>query len=274
MKIEKMKTTSSELESLFRVLESYSNFVIACSGGVDSTVLAVAAARRFGASVKVVHAESSAVSNDCRKRIEAYAEKFDWRFSVINAGEMENQDYLMNPVNRCYFCKKSLYTTVSEHFPDCTIFSGTNTDDLGDVRPGLTAAKENHVVHPFVEARLSKKDIYALASELNLLDLERLPAQPCLASRVETGIEINPSDLSFIDRVESELKSILGGSEVLRCRIKANGVMVEIQEIPDAEQYSLVQNKVIEMCESESRPFLGLGPYIKGSAFVNGLTHG
>ena len=113
------------------------------------------------------------------------------RSTSIDAGEFADPRYRANPVNRCYFCKHNLYGTIATRF-EGTILSGTNTDDLGDFRPGLKAADEHRVRHPFVEAGLAKSDVRALARELRLDDLAELPAAPCLSSRVETGIAVEP----------------------------------------------------------------------------------
>ncbi len=128
---------------------------------------------------------------------------------LLDAGEQADARYRANPVDRCYYCKTNLYARIREATPDA-IASGTNRDDLDDFRPGLRAAAERDVVHPYVEAGIDKADVYALAASLGLDDLERLPAQPCLASRVETGIAIAPDDLAFIDAVETRLAARLG----------------------------------------------------------------
>ena len=141
--------------------------------------------------------------------------------------------YRANPVDRCYYCKTNLYARIREATPD-PIASGTNRDDLDDFRPGLRAAAERDVVHPYVEAGIDKASVYALAARLGLDDLERLPAQPCLASRVETGIAIAPDDLAFIDAVETRLAARLGREAVLRCRVTHAGIVIELAAAHDA----------------------------------------
>ena len=101
------------------------------------------------------------------------------------------------------------------------ICSGTNTDDLGDFRPGLGAAKERLVRHPFVEAGVDKAAVRALARHHGLTDLAELPAQPCLASRVETGLPIIADQLDLIDRVERQTANALGAGDI-RCRVTAS----------------------------------------------------
>ena len=112
--------------------------------------------------------------------MKAHAETAGWRLRIIGAGEFDDPDYLKNPVNRCYFCKSNLYARIVTA-TDAVICSGANTGDLGDYRPGLGAAAEKQVRHPFIEAGIDKPVIRALAAKRGLDDLAVLPAQPCLA---------------------------------------------------------------------------------------------
>ena len=112
--------------------------------------------------------------------------------------------------------------------------SGTNVDDLSDFRPGLEAARLHGVIHPYVEAGLRKADIYALAQAHGLDDLAALPAQPCLSSRIETGIGVDEVALRFIEQAELGLAALLPGQGALRCRITAAGVVLECESCPKA----------------------------------------
>ena len=130
--------------------------------------------------------------------------RFGWRLTEVDAGEFADPAYRANPVNRCYFCKTNLYDRIA-HVTEGPIASGANLDDLGDYRPGLIAAAEHRVRHPFVEAGMDKAAVRALARDFDLADISELPAQPCLSSRVETGIAISASDLAFVARMERAL---------------------------------------------------------------------
>jgi uncharacterized protein len=109
------------------------------------------------------------------------------------------------------------------------MLSGTNTDDLEDYRPGLSAASAHGVRHPFVEAGVDKQGVRALCRQLGYLEIAGLPAAPCLSSRVETGIRIEAAALAFVHRVERELAEALS-PEVVRCRIRQDAVAVELDE--------------------------------------------
>jgi pyridinium-3,5-biscarboxylic acid mononucleotide sulfurtransferase len=183
---------------------------------------------------------------------------------LIDAGELGDDRYRANPVDRCYWCKTNLYARIRGLTAD-PIASGTNRDDLDDFRPGLRAAAERGVVHPYVDAGIDKATVYALAAGLGLDDLERLPAQPCLSSRVETGIAIDPADLAFIDAVEATLAARLGGDAVLRCRITHAGVAIEVGDDAAAAAARAIGE---DACARADRAFAGVRPYRRGAAFL------
>ena len=182
--------------------------------------LAVIAHRVLGESSSMVHAISPAVPSDATRRVERYARREGWRLERVDAGELLDARYVANPVNRCYFCKTNLYTAIgSLAGGGVTIVSGTNTDDLGDFRPGLAAAVEHAVRHPYVECAIDKPTVRAVAARLGLDDLAELPAAPCLSSRVETGIAIEPAVLKAVDVCERLVRDATGAATV-RCRVR------------------------------------------------------
>lgn len=262
---------SQPLQALLAALAPFDAIAVAVSGGIDSLTLATAAARHHPGRVTMFHALSAAVPQEATARTRALAAAEGWTLRVVNAGELEREDYLANPVNRCLHCKRALYdtvTTLTRH-TRAQIVSGANTDDLGDYRPGLQAAAEAGVRHPYIDAGIGKAGIRALARELGLGALAELPASPCLSSRVETGIRIHMPTLRRIDLVEQRLREFMPGAD-LRCRVRRTGVVVELDAatfagLDDAQRRDITE-AVHESFGDHVAPMLE--PYRQGSAFV------
>ena len=263
----------SRTAALERVIETIGRVAVAVSGGVDSMTLAVVAHRVLGASATMVHAVSPAVPADATERVERYARREGWRLVRIDAGELLDARYVANPVNRCYFCKTNLYSTIAPLAgAGVTIVSGTNTDDLGDFRPGLAAAAEHSVRHPYVECGSGKPAIRAIATRLGLDDLAELPAAPCLSSRVETGIAIDPEVLKAIDACERLVRDVTGAATV-RCRVRRDAVVVELDDTAladlEAPRRAALAGEVDErMTAAGVSRVLRFEPYRMGSAFL------
>jgi len=219
----------NKLIQLQSVLRQLKRVTVAVSGGVDSMTLAFIAHKTLADKAIMIHAVSPAVPPADTQRIQDYAQKYGWELKCVQSGEMEDSTYRENPVNRCYFCKKCLYNTLTA-FNHGQVISGTNLDDLSDYRPGLIAAKENDIRHPFVEVNIDKQTIRAIASHYGLQDIATLPASPCLASRIETGIFIIPSQLDLINRVETKIRREIV-AENIRCRLQSQKIVIEVDEM-------------------------------------------
>lgn len=252
---------------LNEILRRYSPLAIAVSGGVDSLTLATAAHRALPVAPLVVHALSPAVPVAATARVRELAQQEGWNLRQIAAGEFADPDYRANPYNRCYFCKANLYRAIAS-ITEWQIASGANLDDLSDYRPGLQAASERHIVHPFIDAGIDKATIRQLARVYDLRYFD-LPAQPCLASRVETGIPIQANDMIFIDGLESELRQTLGRLSTIRVRIRPSGVYVELDEILNQRTIPALEEKARHFCDRAGYQFMAITPYRRGSAFVN-----
>lgn len=267
-------TKLAELEAHLRHLGPVA---VAASGGVDSMTLAYVAHRVNPASY-VYHALSPAVPGQATARVREYARRESWNLELIDAGEIDDPEYAANPANRCYFCKTNLYDTVAGH-TDMTVVSGTNTDDLGDYRPGLIAAEEHNVRHPYVEVGIDKNTLRDIARSLGLHDLSELPAAPCLSSRVTTGIAIDPELLPLINEVEQALWAALDSGLPLagiRCRIRPEGVAIQLEsgEAIDGDADYAVQARDIaariltEGGYGHLAASIVVEPYTRGSAFL------
>ena len=260
-------TASEKMTRLVEVLEKHDALAIAVSGGVDSMVFAHVTQSHARTSMTAFHAVSPAVPGLATRRVKSHAAQYGWALHLVDAEELADPAYRDNPVNRCFYCKSRLYERIAAG-TGLRIASGTNIDDLGDYRPGLEAATHHNVVHPFVEAGLRKADIYAIADALGLDDLAALPAQPCLASRIETGISVDESALRFIENAEAVLTALLPEAGSTRCRITAEGVYVECDTLPLGADREHVERRMDALCAQESRRFAGMRPYRRGAAFL------
>lgn len=251
------------IEALTRQLHGFGRVAVAVSGGIDSLTLSTLAWRALGDRAAMFHSQTGSVPAEATRRTHELAARLGWNLKVIDAHELAREDYLANPVNRCFHCKQSLYAEIARH-TDAQVVSGANADDLGEYRPGLDAARDAGVRHPFVEAGVDKATIRAIARELGLGELAEIPASPCLSSRVETGIRIQVPMLRRIDAVEMEIRK-LTTARAVRCRMRAGGVVIEMDA--EALQHApreAIARKVFEIFGL--RP--AFEPYRTGSAFL------
>ena len=270
-----MPSSLAALDPVLRALESLlirlAPVRLAVSGGVDSMTLAILAGRVLGPRATMIHAVSPAVPSEATDRVRRVSMCERWNLQLVDAGEFSDESYLSNPYDRCFYCKSNLYRSIMA-LARGTILSGTNLDDLGDYRPGLQAASDHGVQHPFVVCKADKKTVRALCHYLGYPEIAQLPASPCLASRVETGIRIKAGALSFVHQVEREISEAVQPS-IVRCRIRPDSVVVELDAVtfgavPDGER-TIWERRIANLARENGLPTtVRFEPYRRGSAFV------
>jgi uncharacterized protein len=202
--------------------------LVAYSGGVDSTFLAVTAHEVLGKNSLAVFAASPVAPPMEKEEGASLALHIGLRFKIIDSNEMSNPDFVSNPPERCYYCKRELF---SELKPIAAaedlkwIADGTNADDLSDFRPGRKASAEAGIRSPLLEAGLTKAEIRQLSHARDLPTWDR-PASPCLASRIPYGIPVTAETLNKIARGEQYLHSL--GLRQLRLRHHGDIARIEL----------------------------------------------
>lgn len=263
--------TFEKINQLTKQLNALQKVTIAVSGGIDSLVLSYIAHQTLGHNAQMAHANSSAVPSADAERVMNYATKYGWNLKLVDTGEMKNEAYRKNPVNRCYYCKTGLYNTLN-NLNFGPVLSGTNLDDLSDYRPGLVAAKENSVIHPYVDNHIDKNMIRAIARHFNLDDVSDIPASPCLSSRIETGVYILPNHLLLINDVEKMLRTKIN-AENIRCRLLSDQMMIEIDQDVLTSLSSNDKQVLINCAQSiasahKAQLPIHISHYKRGSAFL------
>ena len=220
--------TALKLERLRAIIRSVPSAVVAFSGGVDSTFVLHVAREELGDAVVALTTTSASLPEHELREARALAERCGAAHVIVPTDEVAIGDYARNPANRCYFCKDNLYRicyTEADARGIAAILDGVNADDLGDFRPGLTAAEEQRVRHPLVEAGMSKRDVRLASAALGLPTWDK-PASPCLASRFPYGTAITHERLAQVERAESGLRAL--GFREFRVRYEQDTARLEI----------------------------------------------
>ncbi len=205
-----MSDLDERREKLLAILRDLPGTVVAFSGGVDSAVVAKAAHLALGERAIAMTSDSPSVPRSELAAARELAAIIGIRHEVLPTTEFDNPAYQKNGGDRCYFCKSELYTRIESKLESLgltTVCSGANLDDLGDYRPGLTAAAEHHVRHPLQEAGFTKAHVRELAKHWDLPVWDK-PASPCLSSRLAPGLEVTPERTLRVELAEAHLKSL------------------------------------------------------------------
>ena len=239
---------SLELSLKYEALQAYmrnlESVVVAFSGGVDSSLVARVAGHVLKDNALAVTSASDSLKRDDLELTVQLTTVWQIPHKIIHTEELENSHYTANPVNRCYYCKSTLYQDLEKiasagkyHH----VVNGTNLDDLGDHRPGLLAAREYGVRTPLADCRFSKAEIRKLASHLGMENAKK-PQAACLSSRVPYGTAVSRELLNQIERAETILLR-LGFTQ---CRVRHHDTIARIEILPDEFEIALRHHQQIQ----------------------------
>ena len=226
-----MLSADGKLEALRTQLQAYGQVVVAFSGGVDSAFLLKVAVDALGDRAHAVTAVSPTMARSEVQEAISLGKQLGLgeRHHVVDSHELEVPGFAENPTHRCAMCKTELMGVaqpIATALSNAPIILGTNTDDLGDVRPGIAAARERGAAMPMVDVGLAKTEIRALSKELGLSTWDK-PQLACLSSRFPYGTQITPDRLRRVDDFEDGLRAL--GFRQLRVRFHDTIARLEVE---------------------------------------------
>lgn len=223
-----MQTLEQKFEALKENIKSLGSLAVAFSGGVDSTLLLKVAHDLLGDSAIALTAALRSVPEFELREARAFCEDEGIRHIIQDVNELEVPAFSENGPERCYYCKVNVLERLGAAAQEAgflNIAEGSNTDDLGDYRPGRRAVLEFGVKSPLLEAGLSKAEVRELSARLNLKTWDK-PAYACLASRVPSGEPITEKKLRQVEEAEGFLMA--KGFRQLRVRIHGDLARIEL----------------------------------------------
>ena len=258
---------ATKVESLLEILRGLGSVVVALSGGVDSAILLAAAAQ---ACERVLAVTASSPIHPRRELEQArrIAGLVGCEHKVLKSGELKNEDFTGNPIQRCYHCKRELFLSLKElanRGGFRAVVEGSNVDDLSDFRPGEKALLELGIASPLRQADFTKAEIRELARWVGLPNAAQ-PSSACLASRFPYGVEITVGALRSVERLEDAL--IAMGFSQVRVRYHIDLVRIEVE--PDSigrASAGDLRDRIVQAAKREGFRFvtLDLQGYRRGS---------
>jgi len=219
-----------KIEKLKNILRDLGSVLVAYSGGVDSSFLLKIAKEVLGNKVLAVTAASPTYPKEELEFSKKIAKKLGVRHMVIHTYELDNNTFISNPANRCYFCKKELFEKLSEIAKQKKlefVVDATNLTDKKDLRPGSKAKLEFGVYSPLAQAGFTKEDIRRESRKMGLPTWDK-PSLACLASRIPYGVAITRTALKQINEAEIALRKL--GFKQLRVRHYGDLARIEVEK--------------------------------------------
>jgi pyridinium-3,5-biscarboxylic acid mononucleotide sulfurtransferase len=225
-----MSDLQQKYTSLLQSVQTLEKVMVAFSGGVDSTFL-VAAVKESGMPYLAVTAVSPTMPAQDLADVKTAISAMQISHRFIESGELNDDDFVKNSSDRCFFCKSDLFkrlTDIAQAEGFAAVFDGSTTDDLVDYRPGTKAKNQFQVRSPIQEAGLSKEEIRQLSREMGLKTWDK-PASPCLSSRISYGEPILTTSLTMVENAEIALKNM--GFGPLRVRKQGETARIELTDM-------------------------------------------
>ncbi len=213
------------------------DIIVAFSGGVDSSLLLKIACGSAKISKTKVYAVTIHTSLHPVKDINfttEIAKKYGAIHKIIEIDELSEAGITENPVNRCYLCKKYMFSKIKDYAKTVgveLIVEGTNRDDLGMYRPGIRALGELGILSPLAEVGLTKDDVRKMAAQ-HSVSASKKPSTPCLATRFEYGMRLEYSEIKKVEKAEEYIRSLGFYNVRLRVHGKVARIEVDTKDIP------------------------------------------
>ncbi|MEI7474521.1 MAG: ATP-dependent sacrificial sulfur transferase LarE [bacterium] len=269
------KALQEKYENLKTIIKDCGTAIIAYSGGVDSTLLAFIASRELRENALCLTINSELIpSAELQESIEM-AKEYGFKHQVLNLSVLNNSDITNNSPERCYFCKNTVFSKITELAKDykiINILEGSNTDDLSDYRPGFKAILNLSIKSPLMEAKLSKSEIREISKTLGLKTWNK-PSYACLASRIPYNETIDIEKLSLVEKSEVFISSL--GYQGIRIRHHDTIARIELRE-ENIEKFICNDRKSVELKLKEygfKYVCLDIGGYKTGSLNVFEGSH-
>lgn len=253
-------------KALENIITGCGSMLVSFSGGVDSTLLAALSHDVLGDRSRAIFLDSPLVPRSAVADAKIIAEDLGIPLDIVEVPLMESVNLRKNPPDRCYYCKKISAGFLKEKAVEdgfSCIADGINVSDMGEHRPGLTAASEEGIIHPFIMAGITKDDIRQIAKDYGLRIWNK-PSAACLASRVPYGDEITTVRLRMIEEVEA----FLTARGFLQSRVRLHGQVARIELPPaDFEKLMAIREDLIHCFRSIGISYttLDLAGYRSGS---------
>jgi len=267
-----MKT---QLTKLLNWFDDKNSVLVALSGGVDSALVAYAAYTRLGKSAIAVTADYKTLAQEELEYAKKISSEIGIKHLVIEYNELDNESFVKNDNNRCFYCRSELSEHLLEtakEFGSDMIVDGTNIDDLGDYRPGVLALHENGIRSPLAETKFSKKIVRETAKSVGLSVYDK-PSNSCLASRIPWGQSVTAERLARIEIGEKIVKQLTGAKQVrVRDMDGIAKIEVGVDELPLLEN-SLVLQKIKEQLKLISFEDVSIDPEGYRPGKINVITN-